>query len=293
MDMRKRRTILLYSCEQCGRSYSRSWVLKRHLLEQHDIQSPRSSSDSVSKTLRAKVPRKSEHQIRNEAIFDTFEMIRSIYRGPELSDQGQADFFQKWLIDFIPFPKVLISGFSCYFCPNCLTIEIPVPIKDLGVDLTCKGRHRCQGKNPESETDISTLISDQKPKFDELALQMLNLLHQKIDLWITGKKLIVTKQIPVPKSGDKNIIRKYIETTYNIPNKYHLVDVDFQRLPWMSKLLIDGKLEPTARQLREFCSYCYGTYAIFRIHFSGSIQYFLIFLTPAETSVSFLVVGYP
>ncbi len=155
----------------------------------------------------------------------------------------------------------------------------------LGIDLTCEGIHHCQSKNPESETDLTTLTSDHKPKFDELTLQMLNLLHQNIDLWITGKKLILTKQIHVPDSRDDNTIRKYIETTYNIPNKYHLVDVDFQRSPWMSKLLIDGKLEPTAQELREFCSYCCGTYAIFRIHFSGRIQYFLIFLKPAETTV--------
>jgi hypothetical protein len=45
---------------------------------------------------------------------------------------------QNWLNLYVPFPKVLVSGFSCYLCPRCLAQELPVPIKDRGVDLTCE-----------------------------------------------------------------------------------------------------------------------------------------------------------
>jgi hypothetical protein len=38
MDIKKRRTMLRHTCGQCYRSYSRRWVLKRHLLQQHGVQ---------------------------------------------------------------------------------------------------------------------------------------------------------------------------------------------------------------------------------------------------------------
>jgi hypothetical protein len=44
------------------------------------------------------------------------------------------DSFSSLIRFFIP--RHQIAGFSCYLCEKCLGVETPLPIKDLGFDLT-------------------------------------------------------------------------------------------------------------------------------------------------------------
>ena len=71
---------------------------------------------------------------------------------------------------------------------------------------------------------------------------MFNDLHGKIELWIPGKKLIVANRIKVSEGKDEETIRKNVQKEYDVPNKYHLEEIDFQRSPWILKLINDGKL---------------------------------------------------
>lgn len=301
MDIKKRRTMLRHICGQCYRSYSRRWVLKRHLLQQHGLQqlADSGSTPSVASSQTAfsndplglmammyfydktvqKRPVDSDvplDQIAPKARNLAFNTIKPIYDATRLALQKQDTFFKNWMDLYVPIPKVLVSGFSCYLCPVCLAKEAPVPIKDRGVDLTCEGRHRCQAASHE----LNNLTLDQKSRLDD---NMFNDLYLNIDLWIPGKKLIVANKIAVPLGKDDDI-RKYIQKEYDIPNKYHLEDVqDFQRSPWILRLLRDGKIEPTYQQLDDFCSYCVGTYAIFRIRARDSVMYYTAFLASVES----------
>jgi hypothetical protein len=186
---------------------------------------------------------------------------------------------QNWLNMYVPFPKVLVSGFSCYLCPHCSAKDLPVPIKDRGVDLTCEGRHHC--RTGSHEFNNPTL--DRKSLDWKMASYMFNELNLSIDLWIPGKKLIFAKKIAVPSGEDNETIQKYVQKKYDIPNKYHLEDVDLHRSPWIPKLLRNGKIEPTNEQLIDFCAYCVGTYAILRVRDLDLFEYYSVFLASADS----------
>ena len=67
-----------------------------------------------------------------------------------------STFYQDFLDQNVPFPRVLVSGFSCYLCPHCSAKELPVPIKDRGVDLTCEGRHHYRTGSHEFNNPIDS-----------------------------------------------------------------------------------------------------------------------------------------
>ena len=182
---------------------------------------------------------------------------------------------KNWLNLYIPIPKVLVSGFSCYLCSRCLAQEVPVPIKNRGVDLTCEGRHRCR----TGSLECNNLTLDKKSLESKLATYIFNELDLSIDLWIPGKKLIIANKITVPSGEDNETTRKYVQKKYDIPNKYHLEDVDLHRSPWIPKLLRYGKIEPTNEQLIDFCAYCVGTYAILRVRDWDLFEYYSVFLS--------------
>ena len=112
---------------------------------------------------------------------------------------------------------------------------------------------------------------------------MFRALFLNIAQWIHAKKLIIAKKIDVPSENDDGINLKYIKEKYEIPNKYHLEDVDLHRSPWIPKLLRNGKIEPTNEQLIDFCAYCVGTYAILRIRDLDLFEYYSVFLASAES----------
>jgi hypothetical protein len=298
MSFKKRRTSLGHRCSECFQSYSRGWVLKRHLREQHHIQTigdtiVQAYSNKVAfhnafetliqmdlateiRNLNSKLSGVESGSQSTQAKRLAYDVIKPIYAGTQLAIRIQQNFIQKMMEDYILIPKSLVSGFSSYLCLNCLTPEPAVPIKDRGIDLTCQGRHRC-GSNSDK---LNTLTSDQKLR---LATDLFNDLYGKIELWIPGKKLIVAKRIYVSGAKDEDTIRKNVQKEYDVPNKYHLEEIDFQRSPWILKLLRDGKLEPTAEQLNDFCHYCVGTYAIFQVRSHNSVDYYTVFLTSTES----------
>jgi hypothetical protein len=79
------------------------------------------------------------------------------------------------------------------------------------------------------------------------------------------------------------VLTSNIKEKYEIPNKYHLEDVDFHRSPWIQKLLRNEKIEPTNEQLIDFSAYCVGTYAILRIRDLNLFEYYSVFLASAES----------
>jgi hypothetical protein len=292
MDNKKRRTKLRHMCDLCYKSYSRLWVLKRHSLDQHGIQALGDTIGQVNSN-GLLFPKSFEILIQMQLISELRE-VNSKLSGvesdvsadkinlkaarmlikPAYDDiQKQATFFKNWLDLYVPLPKVLVSGFSCYLCPRCLAQEPPIPIKDRGVDLTCEGRHFCRTTSHE----FNNLTQNQR------ASNMFKELYRNIDLWIPGKKLIIAKKITVPSGIDDDSIRKYVENEYDVPNKYHLEDVDNLRSPWIPKLLHNGKMEPTPQELDDFCCYCVGTYAILRIRDVVLFEYYSVFLSSAES----------
>jgi hypothetical protein len=298
MSFKKRRTQLGHTCSQCYQSYSRGWVLKRHRLEQHGIQTLGDTIGQVNsnklafpKAFETFIQMELVTEIRNlnsklsgvesdsqskKALRLAFDAIKPIYAGTQLAIQNQQNYIRKMMEDYLLVPKLLISGFSAYLCPLCFAMESPVPIKDRGADLTCEGRHRCGTISDE----LKNLTSVQKSR---LGSYMFINLHNNIELWIPGKKLIVANRIKVSEGKDEETIRKNVQKEYDVPNKYHLEEIDFQRSPWILKLLSDGKIEPTREELTDFCAYCVGTYAIFEVRARNSVDYYTVFLTSTET----------
>ena len=213
----------------------------------------------------------------NQLMRLAYDIIKPIYDVMENALQKQHNQIQRLWQDYILIPKFLVSGFSSYICPYCSALEPTIPIKDRGVDLTCEGRHHCG----TIRNNLNNRTSDQ---ISRLATDLFNDLYGKIELLIPGKKLIVANRIKISEGKDEETIRKNVKKEYDVPNKYHLEEIDFQRSPWISKLLSDGKLEPTGEQLNDFCHYCVGTYAIFEIRSPNSVDYYNVFLTSAESS---------
>lgn len=302
MDLKKRRTRLRHICVQCWRAYSRAWVLKRHLVEQHGtLQNPISLSFAGRKNTSAipitqmmmmydmtvksqsTNPIPSEQQIQKTIDLAT-EISRPIYDGAKLAVQNTENFLEKLWTNYIVFPKNLVSGFSCFYCQRCSVAESPIPIKDRGVDLTCEGRHRCPAKS-EPTTPISQITPAQRSKMEMDMGNIFNQLHGYIEFWIPGKKVIVASKIDVPTGQGNGNIRNYIQELYGVPSKYHLQDLpSLDKVPWISKLLGSGKIEPTERELRDFCSYCDGTYAILQVQTRELVEYYAVYLMQDENS---------
>ena len=298
MNYKKRKTRLGHRCSECYQSYGRAWVLKRHLREQHGIQTLGDTIGQVNspklafpkgfetlvlmelatgiRDLNSKLSGVKSGSQSNQPMRLAYDVIKPIYDGMQLAIRKQQNYIQRLLENYILIPKSLVSGFSSYLCLNCLTPEPAVPIKDRGIDLTCQGRHHCR----TIRNELNNLASDQGSR---LASYMFNDLHGKIELWIPGKKLIVANRIKVSEGKDEETIRKNVQKEYDVPNKYHLEEIDFQRSPWILKLINDGKLEPTREELNDFCTYCVGTYAIFQVRSPNSVDYYNVFLTRTES----------
>ena len=185
-------------------------------------------------------------------------------------------FYQDFLESNVPLPRVLVSGYSCFLCQKCWAKEPPIPIKDRGVDLTCEGRHNCR----------TTALNFNRISMNEVKLvnDMFGALFINMEQWIKGEKLIIAKKIDVPSENDDVINLNHITEKFDIPNKYHLEDLDYFRSDWIAKLLQDGQLAPTGQELIEYCTYCLGTYAIFRIRDVSRVGYYSVFLTISATN---------
>jgi hypothetical protein len=290
---KKRRTELSYQCHLCWRLYSRSWVLKRHLWEQHGFQHPgylprvprpRQSVSNSPENIMPFMMLMMMHDLtqNNEPAGQANKLsdtLRLAFKLIEPIERQLSLFTRTWCDLYFPLPKGLVSGLSCHLCLDCLSKEPTIPIKDIGWDLTCEGRHRC--RIPSSRP--TNLAPENRSKLNQLVSQVLYDLSLCIGSWIPGRKLIVANKIALPNGQDESSSRTYIRKEYDIPNKYHLEDVDFNRSPWLRRLFDNGKIEPAPWELDDFCSYCVGTYAIFRILNGNSFQYYVVFLAPAES----------
>jgi hypothetical protein len=294
MDTKKRRTELRHVCDVCGRSYSRSWVLKRHRSEQHGLQ-------QMGYSPWAPLPRRNVSNINQDPLeFAKFimqhdqtfnkdhtnsktenlqETVRSASKLAESYEQAAGRFVRKWCDLYYPLPKDMISGFSCNVCHKCLTKDYILPIKDIGFDLICLARHRCKVEDPSSPTATP---EDRLLKLTQLGNQMFQELSMCIDFWIPGKRLIVANKIAVPDGNGKSTDRAYVQKHYGIHKKYYLEEIDFNRSPWLRTLFDNGKIEPTAQQLIDYCAYCHGTYAILQSPGpdGDSFRYYSVFLAP-------------
>jgi hypothetical protein len=274
-----------YQCHLCGRSYSRFWVLKRHLWEQHGfkhpeyapgIARPRQPASSgfenfmplILMMLHDRTQNKEPTAPANQSLTDLVGLSSKLIE-PIASEFRRS--LEKWN-DYYPLPKDLISGFSCHECSICLTKQV-IPIKDMGIDLICRSRHPCVVTEP---SPLSSMPEDRLLKLTQLGRQMFQELSMCIDFWIPGKRLIVANKITLPDGNDKSTDRVYVQKQYGIDKKYHLEEVDFNRSPWLHTLFDNGKIEPTAEQLVD---YCHGTYAILQ---SPDGNYYSAFLAPAK-----------
>lgn len=289
---KKRMTTLRHECNICHTSYSRLWV--RHMSKFHPMQ-PLGDSMGVTKSDFLDFPKPFKTLMEMDMARDLKEIkskisdtglnagvdqvnLKAMKLATKLIKPAWENirklytFFQDFLDLNVPLPRVLVSGYSCFLCHKCLAKEPPVPIKDRGVDLTCEGRHNCRTTN----RNFNSISMDEKLK---LGNDMFGALFLNIDLWIHGKKLIIAKKIDVPSEKDDAINLKYIKEKFDIPHKYHLEDINFFGSDWIEKLLRDGQLAPTREELSDFCTYCVGTYAIFRVWGMSWVEYYSVFLT--------------
>jgi hypothetical protein len=152
-------------------------------------------------------------------------------------------------------------------------------LEAMGFDLICRSRHPCV---VTEFSPLSSMPEDRLLKLTQLGRQMFQDLSMCIDFWIPGKRLIVANKITLPDGNDKSTDRVYVQKKYDTPKKYHLQEVDFNRYPWLRTLFDNGKIEPTAEQLVDYCMYCHGTYAILQSPDGNSFQYYSTFLAPAK-----------
>jgi hypothetical protein len=227
-------------------------------------------------TEKRKLPNPNEQSLR-VAMNLAKEIVAPIYEATKNILAENRNLFRKLLKEYIFFPRSLVSGFSCYFCPRCLAALPPIPVIQRGSDLTCRARHSCQS----GESKMDEPISNHDFKLTD---RLFVFLFANIQQWIPGKKLIIANKISPPKGSNDESTRKYLETKYDIPNKYYLSIIkDFERSPWVLRLLREGKIVPTMEELIDFCYYCVGTYAILHVDYPGSTTYYSVFLAPADS----------
>jgi hypothetical protein len=269
-------------CNVCSRSYARRWVLARHYREVHGLATLADSIGTKKKSNPEVFPLPYMllmTKLSEQKSAPSYGQLETTMKLAYEIGTNIKETYQKALESYIIFPKAMISGFSCYLCPRCVKVESLTPIKDLGIDFTSEGRHRCP---LSSKSDLNTLTQEQRENLKQLAFKMFSNLEVNIQKWIPGKKIINAQIITVVNEKDDSVSRKGIEKKYDIPKKYHLEEVDnFERSPWVLRLLRDLKLEPTPTELTDFYYYCVGTYAIFRTPVNGHIHYYKTFLTPA------------
>jgi len=175
-------------------------------------------------------------------------------------------------------PKTQIAGFSCHVCSKCLNPESPLPIKDLGYDLTAQAKHVCKAHQGGK-------ISDPDRALKDLTSSNISMLLAYIDFWSPGDKIIIAKLIDLPTTNSKNSGGDQVVKLFDIPNKYYFVhEMMFQSLPWAYQLYSRGSMVPTRQELIDFCKLCCGTYAILSVSYHNVrvTEYYLLYLAKIE-----------
>lgn len=178
--------------------------------------------------------------------------------------------------NFFLVPKSIVMGFSGFACPRCLSVEPPLPIKELGCDLTAVTRHHCSSEN---------IQTPERPRIPDLALALkqqkqfsAEMVMSYVDRWSDGTKQIFAKKIS-PKLENGISIEDYLRKDYRVPYRYYIAEpLTVDRFPWLIKLLENGHVTPTRAEIRDFCTWCNGTYAIVPVSRENITNYYNMIL---------------
>lgn len=296
----KRYTWLRHTCSYCGGQYARKWVLKRHLFTQHGEalsgqsepftygkrKSPDSSMFLAMQYLDQKKEERNSRLVETELDTHTTTStsnnwseqameLGSVMR-PFVNSMTQGftdiqDLFRGFIQENFFIPRYEIAGFSGYACEKCLGVDIPLPIKDLGYDVTRKAKHRCGQNQPKS-----TNRGEQLSRSYDLNV---NLLLSYIKVWTGGKNIIVASIIGVSEVGQS--LSYHIKEKFDVPLRYYLTEpIELENTPWLKRLLLYGSLQPSDQELFDFCKCCSGTYAIIPVVDSIGTFYYTVSLKP-------------
>jgi hypothetical protein len=310
----KRFTSPNHVCLQCGGQYSRSWVLKRHLLTQHLgvplQQSARVSVKQNNATLypspfnlnqitmmlimmKQEIDRISARQSTIQSVqnHDTAEDPLAVALQKLLQQSSMQQALRasqdSWMYiekNFFLIPKSIVMGFSSFVCPRCLSADPPLPIKDIGVDFTALTKHIC--KPEKIQAHERHRIPDLALALKQLKQCIANTTMALVDGWGDGTKQIIAKKIN-PKLDEGISIEDYLRGNYGVPYRYYIAEpVSVDRFPWLNKLLDNRYAIPTRDELRDYCTWCNGTYAVVPvIRDNIKVYYNMILITPSMEEI--------
>jgi hypothetical protein len=175
-------------------------------------------------------------------------------------------------------------GFSSFVCPRCLSADPPLPIKDIGVDFTALTKHICKPEKVQAHKRHR--VPDLPLALKQLKQCIANTTMALVDGWGDGTKQIIAKKIN-PKLDEGISFEDYLRGNYGVPYRYYIAEpVSVDRFPWLNKLLDNRYAIPTRDELRDYCTWCNGTYAIVPvIRDNIKVYYNMILITPSMEEI--------
>lgn len=250
-----------YHCTVCNGSYSRRYVLERHIKTIHNFENvsiPKPSrfpspiptergADLTDLLLMQQLREESQEDRRFEHQKRMFEVAASIARTNEFPKLINQNALLTQTLKYLSQNCCMlrwsdISGISGHICKRCITFEF-VPIKDLGHDKAAWQRHVCK----DERINEVEKFPDKKLVLKQLRLmssyQMIGLTNS----WIPGKKKLVSLELS-PFYQTKNY--PFIRQLTVIPT-------------WLENLINKGATELNVQDLLRLVPAIMGTYAVF------------------------------
>lgn len=249
-----------YHCTVCNGSYSRRYVLERHLKTIHNLE-----NISIPKIPRIPSPTQTERgadlndmlliqQLREESqeerrfnyqkrMFEVAESIARTNEFPRLISQNAqlAQTFKHLSQNYCMLSWSDISGISGHICKRCITFEC-IPIKDLGSDKAAWQRHVCKDERRNAVEKFTD---------KQLVLKQLRLMasYQMITLtnsWIPGKKKLVSLELDA----------SHYTENYPLIRPFAVIPT------WLNDLISRGATELNNQDLFRLVPAIMGTYSV-------------------------------
>lgn len=294
----KRYTSKKYYCPICNGSYSRKWVLARHINTIHRLeQEPPNGSKRVSKNRSTNEPICSgpvnsdpvKHYYYDEPHGDQghfgyseqmktlvemgFRIAQNNYASILFNNIALSNTLNNITQNNVLIPLKEISGFSGYACPSCHTTII-VPIRDLGFDKTAKGRHVCRSERIE---EIIKLPNRDHSFSTNLVPFLTSQLRTIANHWIPGRKILAARRLSLGSST--NVVQSDLVMWDGIKQcRYPYVNFPDFNKPWLARVLSQERVELNDQELTDFLGLAEGSFAIFPIYEIDRISFVLLYL---------------
>jgi hypothetical protein len=300
----KKYTSRKYYCSICNGSYSRKWVLTRHINTIHGLEEDapnggrRASKNRATNEPFSSGPMNSgpmKQQYYDERHGDqghigyseqmktlmemAFRIAQNNYASILFNNIALSNTLNNITQNNVLIPLEEISGFSGYACPSCHTTII-VPIRDLGFDKTAKGRHVCRSERIE---EIIKLPNRNHSFSTYLVPFLTSQLRIIANNWIPGRKILAARNFSLGPSTSLVQSNLVIEDGIKQCRYPYVSFSDFSK-PWLERVLIQERVELNDQELTDFLRLAEGSFAVFPTYQEPNIGFVLVYLERYTTS---------